>query len=212
MERRNKWFVEQIRAAGGRRVLELGCGRGETALYIASHYDCDVVAVDISERFIAHASKSFRRSNLEYRVADILADVAHLGRFDVVVGNGILHHLRPALGDVLRELRRLVGGIGSMAFIEPNFLNPYCAFIFGTEVGRRWAKLEPDERAFGPREIRRIIEDGGWQGVDVRTRDFLLPGLPRALVGPTLALEPALNGLILTRWLAQSHFVTAHAG
>jgi hypothetical protein len=45
----------------------------------------------------------------------------------------------------------------------------------------------------------------------VATRDFLLPGLPEALVKPSLVVEPLLEATAATRWLAQSHFITARA-
>ena len=53
------------------------------------------------------------------------------GQFDLVCGNGILHHLVVHLPRVLTALRQLTNPGGGMAFIEPNFLNPYCAFAFG---------------------------------------------------------------------------------
>jgi hypothetical protein len=133
------------------------------------------------------------------------------GKFDMVCGNGILHHLVVRLPMVLRALHALTNPGGGLAFIEPNFLNPYCAFIFGTRVGRRWARLEPDEMAFTPGELRRALPAAGWQDVLVASRDFLVPGLPERLVGPIQAVEPALEATVLTRWLAQSHFFTARA-
>ena len=68
--------------------------------------------------------------------------LAPLGQFDLVCGNGILHHLVVRLPEVLALLHRLTTSGGGLAFIEPNLLNPYCAFIFGTRLGRRWARLE----------------------------------------------------------------------
>ena len=100
---------------------------------------------------------------------------------------------------------------GGLAFIEPNFLNPYCAFIFGTGIGRRFAKLEPDEMAFTQGQLRRVLSNAGWRDMQVATRDFLLPGLPESFVKPTLALEPIMEATALTSWLAQSHFITARA-
>ena len=133
------------------------------------------------------------------------------GRFDLVFGNGILHHLVLRIATVLEALRAVTNEGGGLAFIEPNVLNPYCAFIFGTRIGRKFARLEPDEMAFTPGGLRRHIAEAGWRAVDVATRDFLVPGLPKALVGPTLAIEPVAEATALTRWLAQSHFATARA-
>jgi hypothetical protein len=65
--------------------------------------------------------------------------------------------------------------------------------------------------AFTPGQLWSAVSEAGWRDVQVATRDFLLPGLPVGLVKPTLALEPALEATALTRWLAQSHFITAQA-
>jgi hypothetical protein len=45
----------------------------------------------------------------------------------------------------------------------------------------------------------------------VITRDFLLPGLPEVFIKPSTAIEPVLEATAATRWLAQSHFITAQA-
>jgi len=47
--RRNDWFVDQINRLGARRVLELGSGTGETAAYLASHSDAEIVAVEYQQ-------------------------------------------------------------------------------------------------------------------------------------------------------------------
>ena len=210
--RRNDWFVAEAKRVNARRILELGCGTGEAAAHVANGIQAEVVAVDISDAFLEHARLKHQAPNLRFEKLDLLGDdPLCLGCFDLVFGSGILHHLVTRLDEVLAALRGISNPGGSLAFIEPNFLNPYCAFIFGTRVGRRWARLEPDEMAFTPGELRRALPRAGWNAVCVRTRDFLLPGLPEVASKPILAIEPALEALALTRWLAQSHFITARA-
>ncbi len=210
MRRRNDWFVSQISRFGAKRVLELGCGTGETAAHLAAHSSVEIVAVDISHAFVSAARARFNAPNLSYELFDLLGDAPlAFGRFDMVCGNGILHHLVKRLPEVLRGLRDLTNQGGGLAFIEPNLLNPYCAFIFGTGFGRRWACLEPDEMAFTPGELRRALPTAGWQAAVVASRDFLLPGLPEAAIKPILVLEPALEAVALTKWLAQSLYFTA---
>lgn len=209
-QRRHEWFVREARRLGARRILELGCGTGEAAAFMATHCNADVVAVDVSEKFLGSARKTHTASNLHFHKLDIFTDdLKAIGTFDLVYGNGILHHLVVRLDEVLRALLSLTTPQGGLAFIEPNFLNPYCAFIFGTKIGRNFARLEPDEMAFKPQELRRSLAQAGWKHVDVTTRDFLVPGVPKSLIKPILAIEPLLEGSIATRWLAQSHFMTA---
>ena len=210
--RRADWMLAQVERLGARRVLEIGCGTGENAAVLAADTSADVVAVDISAAFVDIARERHRAGNLRFERLDLFGDkLLEFGTFDMVCGNGILHHLVVELPRVLRALRKLTNPGGGMAFIEPNFLNPYCAFAFGTRLGRRFARLEPDEMAFKPRELREALTEAGWQDVVVDMRDFLVPGLPLPLVKPTLAIEPLLEGSAVTSWLAQSHFMTARA-
>ena len=212
MLRRNDWLVAQATRAKARRILELGCGTGETAAHIATHMQAEVVAVDISRLFVEQARARFPRPNLRFETFDLLgAKAPSFGAFDFVCGNGILHHLVNRLPDVLASLHRLTNSCGGLAFIEPNLLNPYCAAIFGTRLGRKLANLEPDEMAFTPGQLRAALPAAGWTNVEVRTRDFLVPGLPQWTIGPIRTVEPALEAMRATRWLAQSHFVTATA-
>jgi SAM-dependent methyltransferase len=210
--RRYAWFINEAKRIGAHRILELGCGTGEASASVAAAVAAEVVAVDISNNFLARASSRHILLNLRFEKLDLLSDdLQRIGRFDMVFGNGILHHLVLRLGDVLRTLHSLTNQGGGLAFIEPNVLNPYCAFIFGTGIGRRFAKLEPDEMAFTPGQLRRALPAAGWRDVTVTTRDFLLPGLPEAVTRPTLAIEPALEASAATRWLAQSHFISARS-
>lgn len=206
--RRGDWFVSQI--GSGTRVLEIGCGTGETAAYIASQIKAEVVAIDLSPAFVVEARKRHSAPNLRFEEFDLLAGIEPpFGRFDLVYGNGILHHLVKLLPAVLQSLHRLINADGRLAFIEPNLLNPYCAFLFGTSIGRKVGRLEPDEMAFTRGQLMRVLSKTGWSEIDVATRDFLIPGLPLSLVKPVQAVEPALESTALTRWLAQSHFITA---
>ena len=208
--RRGDWFIAEAKRVRARRILELGCGTGETASHVSAGTDADVLAVDISNAFISQARATYTAPNLHFRKLDLLNDEPLLlGDFDLVMGNGILHHLGAHLVAVLRRLHEITNPGGRLAFIEPNILNPYCAFIFGTNIGRRWAKLEPGEMAFKPGALRDALPASGWRDVRVCTRDFLVPGVPKMLVSPILAIEPALEATSATRWLAQSHFVTA---
>lgn len=210
--RRTDWMLAQIARVGARRVLEIGSGTGENAALLAAETEAEVVAVDISQAFIDIARYRHQAKNLRFERLDLLGDQPlAFGQFDMVCGNGILHHLVTELPRVLKALHRLTNPGGGLAFIEPNFLNPWCAFAFGTRLGRRMARLEPDEMAFTPGELRQALADAGWRDVQVKMQDFLVPGLPLPLVKPVLAVEPLLEATVLTSWLAQSHFMTASA-
>src|SRR5712691_606207 len=73
-------------------VLEIGCGLGTTALWLArqGHH---VVACDIAPEAVRVARERARRAGLaiDLRVADLLADTVSLPLSDVVFDRGVLH-------------------------------------------------------------------------------------------------------------------------
>jgi SAM-dependent methyltransferase len=210
--RRNQWFVEQARSVAARRILEIGSGLGTTAAHVANNIEADVLAIDLSQAFVDAAKQSHARENLAYRVANLATDdLEEFGLFDLIYGIGILHHLTPTLPDFLRRLHGLLSPNGLIAFIEPNLLNPFCLVQFGTKLGRRLGRLEPDEMAFTRGKLQRLLAAGGWKNIEVQSRDFLLPSLPEWTVDPIITVEPLFEATPVTWWLAQSHFIRAQA-
>lgn len=208
--RRFDWFADRARDFSARRILEIGCGLGDAAHAVAASTGAEVLGIDLSSSFVEAASRRFSMPNLSYRVVDIWSsEFDALGSFDMVMGNGILHHLRPDLIKVLARLRSLSTPNGGLAFIEPNLAHPACLFLFGTSIGRRVGKLEPDEMAFYSAELGDAMRDAGWASVEVKTTDLLLPGLPTFLTPPLLGLERFVEGRSAAKLLGQSHFVTA---
>ena len=97
----------------GQRILDLNCGTGEDALYLASLGMC-VWACDISERMIAvarhKAARSCHGSGVAFMVCanENLGNFRHSASFDAVLSNfGGLNCSRD-LTPVARELSRLV--------------------------------------------------------------------------------------------------------
>jgi SAM-dependent methyltransferase len=74
--------------ANASRVLDVGCGPGTNARSFADAES--YVGVDISERYVAYASKHFAG---DFRVADVTAGQRGLGQFDLILMNSLMHHL-----------------------------------------------------------------------------------------------------------------------
>lgn len=105
----------------GRRVLEIGCGRGTLSVSLAKQ-GAVVTGMDIgpnlveAARLVAEANK-VDATFVEASATELPVEDA---TFDVVVGIAILHHLsRTDLAAAVREAHRVLKPGGSAVFVEP---------------------------------------------------------------------------------------------
>ncbi len=72
-----------------KKVLDIGSGKGVTALYLAQTYECQVIGVDLSERMVEYAEEMARKKGLGGRVSFRRVDVHDLPfddeTFDIVL-------------------------------------------------------------------------------------------------------------------------------
>lgn len=78
----------------GQRVLDIGCGTGYTACFLAKEYQANVVAADINPKILNWAKRRIRKAGLEDRVEVIVADAEKLpfegNNFDVAIAESVL--------------------------------------------------------------------------------------------------------------------------
>lgn len=100
--------VEELQSVAPRRLLEVGCGWGELAERMTAELDCDVVAVDQSERMVELALER----GVDARLGDAQALQFEDGEFDAVVAAWMLYHV-PDLERALAECARVLrpGGV-----------------------------------------------------------------------------------------------------
>jgi SAM-dependent methyltransferase len=85
----------------GERVLDLGCGPGDI---LSALPDCEYIGIDLEERYIDAAKKrfggrgTFRCEPLEHFVLEAPES------FDLVMANGVLHHLDDPKADAMLRL------------------------------------------------------------------------------------------------------------
>jgi SAM-dependent methyltransferase len=115
-----KSLVPLLRAQGFTQVLDLGCGIGRHALYLASE-GCTCVGLDASEEGLAHARAHAQSAGLaiDYRVAPFYAIPFGGQTFEAVIAWNVIYHgdseiAQRAIDEIARVL--VPGGlyVGSM--------------------------------------------------------------------------------------------------
>jgi 2-polyprenyl-3-methyl-5-hydroxy-6-metoxy-1,4-benzoquinol methylase len=209
LKRRADWMIEAMEVDPAKKVLEIGCGTGYVSHYIAAKTNMQVIGSDLCKPFIEEAKRKFTLPHLSYEALDFneAAGTVH-NKFDYIIGNGILHHLYYNLDKVFLTLKNLLNPGGKIIFMEPNLYNPYVAAIFKNKVLRKWAHLEPDEMAFSKSFVQQKLKAAGFEDNKVLYKDFLLPGVPRFMVGPSVTIGNFLERTPL-RFVSQSILISA---
>lgn len=93
--------MSQISNLSGKRVLDVGCGLADYAIFLRERFtDVTYVGIDISESMTNEAR--LLHPDLDLRRLNILEDDP--GRFDIVTANGIFYLLREDGRELMREL------------------------------------------------------------------------------------------------------------
>ena len=103
------------------RILEVGCGTGTNACYLAEKYGCTVVGIDLAEHMVQQANRRAAELGLADRATFRVGDAYHLdfpdATFDAVITVFVSQFLDPAkafpeFSRVLRDGGRL--GVNEM--------------------------------------------------------------------------------------------------
>lgn len=116
----SRYSIQLLGELKGKRILDLGCGYGETSVYLALQ-GASVDAVDISPAMVRCTETLAKKHNVAHRVAGTVQNAEKLdfedGRFDLVYGQDVLHHTK--LEKTIPELSRVLKPCGKGVFSEP---------------------------------------------------------------------------------------------
>lgn len=113
----------------GRRVLEIGCGRGELACQLAESGTPPqrLVAADFAHAAVRLGAARGRHKSLDavsWMVADVQAVGLPDGAFDTVISCETIEHLVDPVG-ALREFHRLLRPGGRVVLTTPNYMGAF---------------------------------------------------------------------------------------
>ena len=147
----NQHILAQFGDVRGKRVLDYGCGAAEGGVFLAKQ-GARVVGIDVSAGMLAAAQRLATRHGVEIETRQVTSDLIPAGdqEFDLIYGNGVLHHV--SLPVAIPELARVMKPGGKGCFIEPLPYNPVI------NVYRRIARevRTPDEKPLTFGDIERF--------------------------------------------------------
>lgn len=122
-----KTLIDRCNIEGGERILEIGCGVGASAVYLAKEFGCHVTGIDISERMIARARERAQANKVEHLTTFRKADMNELpfppNTFDIVFCESVLAFSKQKPKAVAEMARVTVPG-GFVALNESAWLYP----------------------------------------------------------------------------------------
>ena len=189
-------------------VLEIGCGFAELSFEIQKNKNIKVTAIDQSADFI-NKNKS-KHMNVHFIQAELIHYFTQSNeKFDAIVGMGILHHLLPEDPQFYLKLKNKLNPKGRILFWEPNLYCPLVFLIFKFAPLRKVFRLDEKEMALSLNNTRNQLTQAGFDIIELKFQDFLLPNTPKVVAPMLIKLGVILERHKLTAWMAQSLFICA---
>lgn len=189
----------------GRRVLEVGCGRGSLSAYFAdAGWDCTLL--DISPNAIDVARKAFAAQGLKacFEIGDCLALPFSEGSYDLVFSIGLLEHFENIDRVIAEQARVLAPGGVFIGYVVPHLPNNiqkdyswFCdvlkAIMPATETTRKAAVFRSDTlsppymEAMAKAGLRNLRAEG----------TYPLPMISHSIDFPFTLLPPAAEQVLI---------------
>ena len=193
-ERRAKLIIQAGNIISGSTTLEIGCGTG-TFTQLVSKSGAGITACELCQELLELAARRSYASRVRFINTDVAAlGPEHDGRYDVVWGSSVLHHLDLKIS--LPKIFRLIKPGGRLVFAEPNMFNPQIWLERHVGFIRLLTGGSPDETAFYRWQIKKLLLGEGFVNVSARPHEFLHPLISK----PFIPLFNSLNVLAERLW------------
>ena len=144
-----RWLATNAwKPKSGEAIVDIGCGSGTVLEYLPP--DIEYLGIDVSENYIRSARKKFSHRGTFFlgTARDFVNhDGSHFGSADLVLCNGLLHHLSDGEAlEVLELSKRIMKPNGRLVCLEAVFLarqTRLSRWIVSTDRGRH-VRLEQE--------------------------------------------------------------------
>ena len=177
-------MADLLAPASNETVLDAGSGLGGPARYLADHFGCRVIGVDLTPMFVEVGDLLNDRTGLQDRVELRVGDITDLELADAAVDHVWTQHVAMNIADraaLYAEIRRVMRAGGRFALFD----------VIDGEGGDLllpvpWA-TEPSHSHLVTRdELRSLVTDAGFRiEVDEDPAADMLPAMKRMLAEPS---------------------------
>lgn len=121
-----KYIANKLILEPGQHVLDIGCGWGSMAIYLAKHANVNVTGITLSETQLHSAQKRAASEGLSNQVKFELCDYRkHTGQYDRIVSVGMYEHVgRPNYMKFAAKVKSLLNSDGIMLLHTIGRLGP----------------------------------------------------------------------------------------
>ena len=192
IQKMTKKFEDFYKNSSKKVVLDYGCGKGFDSLKLLQS-GAIVYGIDIAKNYIEESIELAKKNNFsenlfKFKVMDAHSLEFDENKFDLVIGNGILHHLDKKLA--IDSIYKVLKPGGRLVFKEPLADNPLLKiFRLLTPKARTI-----DEEPFSKKDLENIIDTQLWE-----TKDMFFCGIlsaPMAMI-TSLLLPKYPNNIFL---------------
>jgi 2-polyprenyl-3-methyl-5-hydroxy-6-metoxy-1,4-benzoquinol methylase len=144
-------------------VLDAGCGSGLISNLFANRFNSKFVAMDMSDSILhgQHYSQQNNIDNVTWLKQD-LKNLDYQEYFDVVICQGVLHHI-PDYQNVLNKLKAALtpGGVLLLGLYNPfgKLLKKFASVNYANEVLYQDQELNPFELSFSHQQVLELCND-----------------------------------------------------
>lgn len=181
-------LADRLPIAAGQQILDIGCGLGGPARYIAKRFQCEVSGLDITKPFVEAANKLTALLRMEMQVSIEHGDGQKLPYADACFDGAYAQHVTMNVADRPRffsEASRVLKPGGFFALTEHG-LGP----TGGPHYPLPWSEDGSGAYLITPSETRVFLEAAGFTDIVIEDTGT------RYLAGYKTAIERAEKGLL----------------
>jgi len=135
---RRMYINEYVKPLPGMKILDVGCGPGVLVPFLG---DVEYYGIDINPLYIGQAAKRYGGKNAHFECAGVSSlGSAGYGEYNIIMMNGVLHHLSDAEADAclaaVKKLLKPGGRFCSFDGVYYDGINPLERFVLDNDRGK----------------------------------------------------------------------------